>query len=62
VGQDRTAIVARMPPVPLDEGYRQRRRVGPFWLEDGPGVAIAGGVILAVFAVLFVLAFVFRPS
>lgn len=51
-----------MAPVPLDEGYQRRRRVGPFWLEEGPGLVVAGGVILAIFAVLFILAVVFRPT
>lgn len=51
-----------MAPVPLDEGYPGRRRLGPFWIEEGPGLAVAGAVIIAVFAILFVLAFVFRPT
>ena len=51
-----------MPPVPLDEGYPGRRRVGPFWIEEGPGLVVAGAAILAVFVVLFILAFVLRPS
>jgi hypothetical protein len=51
-----------MPPVPLDEGYPGRRRVGPFWIEEGPGLVVAGGVILLLFVALFVLAFIFRPS
>ena len=51
-----------MPPVPLDEGYPGRRRVGPFWIEDGPRLQIAGLVILLVFAVLFAIAVAFRPT
>jgi len=51
-----------MPPVPLDEGYPGRRRLGPFWIEDGPRLQIAGLVILLVFAVLFAIAMVFRPT
>ncbi len=51
-----------MAPVPLDEGYAGRRRIGPFWIEEGLGLVVAGGLIVAVFVVLFVLAFVFRPS
>ena len=42
-------------------GPQQRRRIGPFWIEEGLGVLAAGGAILAVFAVLFILAVVFRP-
>lgn len=45
-----------MPTVPIDEGPRDRRRVGPFWLEEGTGLVLAGAAILAVFTVLYVLA------
>ena len=55
------ATVRRMPTVPIDEGPRDRRRVGPFWIEEGTGLVVAGAVILAVFAVLYVLAVVNRP-
>jgi len=51
-----------MAPVPLDEGNPRRRRIGPFWIEEGLGLVAVGGVILAVFVLLFVLAFLFRPS
>ena len=51
-----------MAPVPLDEGSPGRRRIGPFWIEEGLGLVAAGGIILAVFVLLFVIAFVFRPS
>ena len=47
--------------VPLDEGEARRRRIGPFWIEEGLGVVAVGGAILAVFAALFILAVVFRP-
>ena len=47
--------------MPLDEGEARRRRIGPFWIEEGLGVVAVGGAILAVFAVLFILAVVFRP-
>jgi hypothetical protein len=53
---------SRMPPVPLDEGYPKRRRLGPFWIEDGPALQIAGLIIVLVFAVLFAIAVVFRPT
>jgi hypothetical protein len=49
------------PPVatvPLDEGAPDRRRVGPFWLEEGNGLLWVGGLILAVVACLYVLAVV----
>jgi len=51
-----------MAPVPLDEGSPHRRRVGPFWLEEGPSAVVAGAVIVALFAVLFVIAVIFRPT
>jgi len=50
-----------MPTVPIDEGPRDRRRVGPFWLEEGTGLVIVGAAILVVFAVLYVLAALNRP-
>ena len=51
-----------MPPVPLDEGARDRRRVGPFWIEEGFGLLAAGAAILAVVAVLYVVAVLLRPA
>jgi len=51
-----------MPPVPLDEGYPGRRRVGPFWIEEGVGVVVVGAVILAVSIALFCLAVALRPT
>ena len=49
-------------PIPLDEGSPGRRRIGPFWIEEGMGVVALGAVILAVFAVLFALAVIHRPT
>jgi hypothetical protein len=48
--------------VPLDEGAPNRRRVGPFWIEEGPAALLAGAVIIALFAALFVLAVAMRPA
>jgi hypothetical protein len=48
--------------VPLDEGAPGRRRVGPFWIEEGPGALLAGAVIVALFAALFILAVAMRPA
>ena len=48
--------------IPLDEGPPDRRRVGPFWLEEGNAGLLLGGAIVAVFIVLFSLAVVFRPA
>jgi hypothetical protein len=51
-----------MATVPLDEGPRDRRRVGPFWIEEGFGVLALGAVILLVVALLYVFAVVNRPT
>ena len=48
--------------VPLDEGAPGRRRVGPFWIEEGPGALLAGAAIVLLFAALFILAVVMRPA
>ena len=48
--------------VPLDEGAPGRRRVGPFWIEEGPGALLAGAAIIALFAALFLLAVAMRPA
>jgi hypothetical protein len=50
-----------MPTVPIDEGPRDRRRVGPFWIEEGNGLLVVGAVILVAFAVLYTLAVLNRP-
>ena len=47
--------------IPLDEGAQDRRRVGPFWLEEGTGGVLLGGAIVALFVGLFLLAVAFRP-
>ena len=49
-------------PIPLDEGAPGRRRVGPFWIEEGMGVVALGAAILTLFTVLYVLAVIFRPT
>jgi hypothetical protein len=51
-----------MHPVPIDEGARDRRRIGPFWIEEGLGLVVTGAVILAVVIALYVLAVVLRPA
>ncbi len=48
--------------VPLDEGAPGRRRVGPFWIEEGPGALLAGAAIVLLFAALFILAVAMRPA
>jgi hypothetical protein len=48
--------------VPLDEGPPDRRRIGPFWIEEGTRGLLLGGAILTVFAVLFLLAALLRPT
>ena len=49
-------------PIPLDEGAPGRRRVGPFWIEEGMGVVALGAAILALFTLLYILAVIFRPT
>jgi hypothetical protein len=58
----RRATVPAMSAVPLDEGPSDRRRVGPFWLEEGTGLVVAGALILAAVVGLYVLAVILsRP-
>jgi hypothetical protein len=51
-----------MHPVPIDEGAKDRRRIGPFWIEEGLGLVVTGAVILAVVIALYALAVVLRPA
>jgi hypothetical protein len=51
-----------MHPVPIDEGARDRRRIGPFWIEEGLGLVFAGAAILAVVIALYILAVMLRPA
>ena len=51
-----------MATVPLDEGPRDRRRVGPFWVEEGFGLVVVGAGILLAVTVLYVLAVIARPT
>jgi len=50
-----------MATVPLDEGYAGRRRVGPFWIEEGVGLVVAGAVLLAAVIALYIVAVANRP-
>jgi hypothetical protein len=51
-----------MQPVPIDEGARGRRRIGPFWIEEGLGLVVAGAAFLAAVIALYLLAVVLRPA
>lgn len=51
-----------MTVVPLDEGSPGRRRIGPFWIEEGVGLVVVGAAILLAVAVLYVLAVIQRPA
>lgn len=51
-----------MHPVPLDEGAKDRRRVGPFWIEEGLGLIVTGAALLTVVVALYILAVVLRPA
>jgi hypothetical protein len=59
---EQRATVQTMHPVPIDEGPSDRRRIGPFWIEEGLGLVVAGAVILAAVVALYVLAVVLRPA
>jgi hypothetical protein len=48
--------------VPLDEGARGRRRIGPFWIEEGMGLLVVGAIILLAVAVLYGLAIASNPT
>jgi len=48
--------------IPLDEGPPDRRRVGPFWIEEGTGALVLGALILALFIGLFIVACAYRPT
>lgn len=51
-----------MSIVPIDEGAKDRRRIGPFWIEEGMGLVVAGAAIIAVVAALYILAVILRPA
>lgn len=51
-----------MQTVPIDEGPQDRRRLGPFWIEEGMGLVYTGAAILAVVTVLYIVAVILRPS
>ena len=51
-----------MPPVPIDEGAKNRRRIGPFWIEEGTGLLYAGAAIVAIVVALYILAVLLRPA
>ena len=51
-----------MATVPLDEGPRDRRRVGPFWIEEGFGLLAVGALILLLVTALVVVAVIERPT
>ena len=45
-----------MATVPLDEGAPGRRRLGPFWIEEGFGLVGFGLILVAAVAILYILA------
>lgn len=51
-----------MSTIPLDEGSPSRRRIGPFWVEEGLGLVAVGAVIVLAVLVLFVIAVAMRPA
>jgi hypothetical protein len=57
-------LLVRLDPmaVPLDQGYSERRRVGPFWIEESMSALLGGAAIIVLFAALFLLAVAMRPA
>jgi len=51
-----------MRTIPLDSGPPSRRRIGPFWIEEGIGLVAGGAIIIALVATLYVLAVLTNPN
>lgn len=51
-----------MRTIPIDQGPRDRRRIGPFWIEEGLELLVVEALILAVVVAVYVLAVAHRPS
>lgn len=51
-----------VPTVPLDEGPPSRRRIGPFWVEEGLGLVAVGAAIVVAVAILYAVALALRPA
>jgi len=47
--------------IPLDEGPR-RRRIGPFWIEEGFGLLVVGVVIVLMVVAAYTVAVLERPT
>lgn len=45
-----------MPSIALDEGARDQRRTGPFWIEEGNGPLWVGAAIIAMVLGLYSVA------
>ena len=50
-----------MRTIPLDLGSPSRRRIGPFWIEEGLGLVLTGALILVAVAGLYLLAAASNP-
>jgi hypothetical protein len=51
-----------MRVIPLDEGYRDRRRVGAFWVEESDGLIWFGDLVVIAVIGLYILAAVFNGA
>ena len=51
-----------MATVPLDEGDPNRRRIGPFWIEEGVGLLWLGAAILIVVVGLYLVAVILNRA
>src|SRR5205807_8581770 len=61
-GRGRGTVPGRMRTVPIDQGPRDRRRIGPFWVEEGLGLVAVGAAVLAAVTALYVVAVLYRPT
>lgn len=50
--------VDAMATIPLDQGPGGRRRVGPFWLEEGTPLVVFGALLLTIAVAFYVFALV----
>jgi len=58
----RSWYLAAMRVIPLDEGYRDRRRVGAFWVEESDGLIWFGDLVVIAVIGLYILAAVFNGA
>jgi hypothetical protein len=55
VASSLTCYLGRVDAIPLDQGP-DRRRIGPFWIEEGTASLVIGALLLTAVVVLYCLA------